>query len=201
MIYLAAAVLSLAGTPDGSADELTKSEVVRPTQPVTSRFRHDFPRNHDKGMLVRVALGAGYAELATDDTKDRFEERGVGAMPSVAIGWLPSEKVAIHGSAWGMMGGGVGVLGVGPGATYYFDARENTWVSAQIGGVTFDDLEKWGNQWGIGTELEGGLYGWTDRKWSMGASLFGGLEGIDVDGDGRAPWGWRLGIRLGVVYN
>jgi hypothetical protein len=100
-----------------------------------------------------------------------------------------------------MLGGDVGVLGFGPGATYYFESRNNAWLSGQIGAVTIKDRENWGDQWAIGTEIEAGLYGWTGRKWSMGASVFGGLEGINLDGDDRMPWGWRLGLRLGVVYN
>jgi hypothetical protein len=178
-----------------------EGNVLRPQQPVSSRFKRDLPRNHDRGVLARVSLGVGYALVASDAGEDRFEESGLGAMPSLAIGWLPWEQLALHGSAWGMLGGDVGVLGLGPGATYYFESRNNVWLSGQIGAVTIKDRENWGDQWAIGTEIEAGLYGWTGRKWSMGASVFGGLEGINLDGDDRMPWGWRLGLRLGVVYN
>ena len=150
---------------------------------------------------MRVEMGAGYGGYATDDTEDRFEVSGFGGIGNLAVGWLPWERVAVHMSAWGMTGGGVGVLSVGPGATYFFDARKSTFASGEIGCATFEGVESWGSQWGFATEAEAGWYGWTGRKWSMGASLFGGLEGFDLDGDGRAPWGWRLGIRLGVVYN
>lgn len=175
--------------------------LLRSTQPVARRFRRNLPRNHDRGAFFRLALGGGYASFVSDAESDAIETSGLSLFPGLAVGWLPYEQVALHLSAWSVLGGALVTGSIGPGVTYYFDARENTWVAIAIGVSAAHEPETVGLEWSLSTEIEAGIYRWQTGTWSMGASLFADFAGIGLDGNGEAPWCWALGFRVGVVYN
>lgn len=185
---------------DGDLD----GERVEVEQPVNRRFQRNLRYNHDRGLFVRVAGGVGYGNrtLAADGSSEvGVSVDGIGVLPELSFGWLPVQKTALHLSGWGQIGQGVASLSAGPGVTHYFDARENLWISAKIGVGSIDGSGGLLQQWMASSEVEAGLYGWSGPKASLGGSLFGGVKGLDVDGDGAAPSGWHLGIRVGMVYN
>jgi hypothetical protein len=198
MVVLISVVMSVAmvSTQAKAGDGELDGERVEMEQPVHRRFQRNLRFNHDRGVLVRVAAGAGYSSREVGVIVE-----GIGVTPQIAVGWLPVEATAIHLSGWGSIGQSVTTVGAGPGVTHYFEQKENLWVSAQIGPVTADAGGSWFEQWALGGELEAGLFGWTGARFSMGGSLFGGVEGIDLDGDQKEISGWRLGIRVGMVYN
>ncbi len=197
LMVLAIGGVGVSASAEGPADGAGMDGERQPIrQPVQRRFQRNLRYNHDRGVFFRMGAGAGYGARDLG-----VSVKGIGVMPQIAVGWLPVEATAIHLSGWGLIGQDVMTLGAGPGVTHYFDQRENLWISAQIGPVTADGGGMLFEQWALGGELEAGLFGWTGARFSMGGSLFGGVAGIDLDGDDRQISGWRLGIRVGVVYN
>ncbi len=203
---LSSVVLAVIVTASEAAAEAPAldGERVEVEQPVNRRFQRNLRYNHDRGLFLRVGGGVGYGRrtlAAGSGTDGGVSIDGIGVLPELSVGWLPVEKTAVHLSGWGQIGQGVANLSAGPGVTHYFDASENFWISAKIGvGSTEVDKGRL-DQWMASSELEMGLYGWSGPRWSLGGSLFGGVKGVDLDGDGTASSGWHLGIRVGMVYN
>lgn len=191
-------VASLAGSV--GAQEVEGEEVSNRTQPVNRRFQKRFDKRHDRGVYFRGSGGLGWASGETLEGGERIERgMGVAILPSVVVGSVPWEGTALHGGAWGVMGGNALEIGVGPGVTHYFDPAKNFWVSTQAGPVSRPTTGL--QEWALGGEIEVGLGGWTGARWAMGGSLFGGGTGLDVDGNDRQFSSWRVGLRLNLVHN
>ena len=177
-------------------------ETMLPTQPIDERFATNFSERHDRGMMLRLEAGAGYASRWQSDlgADGDVAAQGIGALLSLAVGWLPAEQVALHLSTWGVIGRGTVALAAGPGVTYWFSPEGPWFVSAAVGMMTLE--QDWlFEQFALAGELEAGLFGWIGDHAEMGASLIVAAEGIDVDSDDVQHLGWRTGVRLGVGFD
>jgi hypothetical protein len=183
--------------------ELRGETVQQSSQPVSERFQTNFDERHDRGMMLRLEAGAGFVSRWSSDlgTDGEVAAQGIGALLSLAVGWLPVEQVAVHLSTWGVVGRGAQALAAGPGATYWF-APEGPWfVSACAGIMTLDRGGELFDQFALAGELEGGLFGWVGDHAEMGASIIVAAEGLDIDSDGIQQLGWRTGVRVGIGFD
>lgn len=190
-------VLSVALAITTTVASAGAEERLEPEQPVYERFRQNLVHRHDRGLMFRAELGAGFVAVSEDE---HLSSSGAGVLGAVAVGWLPWQQIALHLNGWAIVGRRIGWLGIGPGATYWFGDGTGPWfVSGAIGFVTTGD-GAWFRQNAIGTELQAGAYGWVGSQSTMGISLVAGAEGIDVDADGTVREGWRVGLRVGVEF-
>ena len=175
-------------------EEPTAGNLIQTEQPVYRRFKTNVAMRHDRGGLFRVELGAVGVSAA------RFESAGFTAAGQIAIGGLPWRRVGLHLSAFGWGTDQKGVLGAGPGVTFWFREEGPVFVSAALGPIWMAE-EGHSNQWQFGGELQLGYYRWVGDRWSMGASLVVGGETFDLDGDGESWSRARGGLRVGVLFN
>lgn len=171
--------------------------LLEPAQPVYRRFKTNLPRQHDRGGLFRLEIGAATV------TPTDFESGGFTLSGQLAVGWLPWSQVGLHGTVFGWGTDEKGALGIGPGLSYWLSETSPHYISASAGPVIVissnNELEN--TQIQLGGELVFGLYGWVGSAWSIGASLAVGGEAFDLDGDGNQSPRARIGIRLGVTFN
>src|SRR5690554_5139005 len=72
----------------------SSSGLLEMNQPVYRRFKTNIPRQHDRGGLFRIEVGAA-AVTSTDVESGGFTLSG-----QLAVGWLPWTQVGLHGTAF-----------------------------------------------------------------------------------------------------
>lgn len=178
-----------------SGDGVLLEEWDKP--PTYRRFQRNFPRQHDRGLLLRLEGGAAVV------TPTEWEDAGWTGTGQIVLGGLPWVGLALHGSAWGWMAGSTGAAGVGPGVTYWFDELGGWFASLSAGVV--HPLKSGGDglHLKLGGEAQIGWHGWVSDTWSIGGSLsVGGEAGEIVAPEDGETWDrGRLSIRIGVSWN
>lgn len=198
LVLTTTTALCLASMPSAVAQQ-KEEESVQPRQPIYERFQANLSRNHDRGGLVRVELGAAYASQGESSATD---VAGVGIIGQLAVGWLPWRQTAVHLTTWGLLGRQILTVAAGPGVTYWFgDGTGGLFASMSIGVATLSDRDQIPDQYALATEMELGISSWTGAFSSMGVSIVGAAEGVNLDGDAYRPEGWRIGLRGGVIFN
>ena len=170
------------------------------------------PASEHRGFYLRMNLGPGFSSMEADDANLTLKGAGVGASAAVggalARNFVLFGEVFLHGMADPSVEGlgldestvqGAGVLGIGPGAAYYFMPL-NLYVSATLaltaGFVDVrdelgdPDTKSRSTKAGLGLSLMVGKEWWLSANWGLGvaAQLFGARMQDEDIADGESAW-------------
>jgi hypothetical protein len=179
-------------------------------------------RTHDGGY-VRLQLGFNWTGVAASAAGSRVDYDGWGGSVAAAIGLSATDHLilymeALDAGAWdGSIDGrggrpdvGTDVIGIGPGATYYFGpnlfvAATLLLARAKLTNSNGDVLEA--SSQGFALELLAGKEWWVSANWGLGVSgqlVAGRMGGRDTDTNLNAVPRWRttsLSLLMSATYN
>lgn len=202
-----------------------------PPPPPYYPFRYAPPpppeHTHD-GTYVRLQLGGGFIKMSSSQGGLDVEVSGSGPSFVLGVGGAVSRNLIVYGAimdtqasqpeiksggttlATGTGESSAGVVGIGPGMAYYFDAS-NLFLSGTIllSKLVINDSvgDKVGeSDWGLTAEAQFGKEWWVSDNWGLGLSLqglLGSMKDKDRDNSGNIPtWHSRaLSLLFSATYN
>jgi hypothetical protein len=194
----------------------------------TSALAENLPREHDRGVFLRLSAGLGTAKSKIDDFvfeggelgPNELEMSGMSGDINFAIGGVVARNLAVHATlaGWSVTDpdldfGEISVesddvtLGLsmfGAGVTYYI-MPANIYLSGSLGAAVLtldvdgDDAE---SDAGLGIDLTVGKEWWVGSRWGLGAALGANFHNVpSKDFEDQDFSGSSFAARFSATFN